>query len=81
MTKHDHNKQGGIGRLSGAPIATLGDLYSYIDQQDLPASSKATIKSAIKRADVLVGHGLLDLPADPESRALHALLEERRGGR
>lgn len=66
MTKHDHNKQDGSGHLPGAPIATLGDLYSYIDQQDLPTSSKATIKSAIKRADVLVGHGLLDLPADPE---------------
>lgn len=48
-----------------APIATLGDLYRFIETCDLPAGRKAQIKSAIKRTDELVGHGALDLAANP----------------
>lgn len=48
-----------------ASIATLGDLYRFIETCDLPAERKAQIKSAIKRTDELVGHGALDLAANP----------------
>ncbi|OQM76241.1 site-specific integrase [Manganibacter manganicus] len=47
------------------PIATLGDLHRFIDRCDLTVGRKAEIRSAIKRMDELVGHGGLDLAADP----------------
>lgn len=46
-------------------IATLGDLHRFIETCDLPAGRKAQIRSAIKRTDELVGHGALDLAANP----------------
>lgn len=57
-----------------APIATLGDLHRFVETCDLPAGRKAQIRSAIKRTDELVGHGALDLAADPAK--LLAALEQ-----
>ena len=47
-------------------IATLGDLRDFILTCDLKPEKKNQIRSAIKRVDELVGHGALDLPADPQ---------------
>ena len=62
MSNSDHNKLGsGVSR----PISTLGDLRDYVATCDLPDDTKSQLRSAIKRADKLVGHGALDLPANP----------------
>lgn len=46
-------------------ISTLGDLHAFIGNCELPNTRRAEIRSAIKRADDLVGHGALDLAANP----------------
>lgn len=46
-------------------ISTLGDLREFILTCDLKPDKRNLIRSAIKRIDELVGHGALDLPADP----------------
>lgn len=60
--------------LAFRAIATLGDLYRFIERCDLASGRKAQIRSAIKRTDKLVGHGALDLAADPAK--LLAALEQ-----
>ena len=62
MSNSDHNK---LGNSVSRPISTLGDLRDYIAICDLPADTRSQLRSAIKRADELVGHGALDLPANP----------------
>ncbi|ODT21074.1 MAG: hypothetical protein ABS35_18335 [Kaistia sp. SCN 65-12] len=52
-------------RPDQAAITTLGDLHRFIETCDLPAGRKAQIRSAIKKTDELVGHGALDLAANP----------------
>lgn len=47
-------------------IATLGDLRDFTLTCDLKPEKKNQIRSAIKRVNELVGHGALDLPADPQ---------------
>lgn len=61
MNNHDHSNDRKSGKTG---IFTLWDLREYILECDLPASQIAFLRSAIKRADALIGHGLLDLPAD-----------------
>ena len=62
MSNSDHNK---LGNAVSKPISTLGDLRDYIATCNLPADKMSQLRSAIKRADELVGHGALDLPANP----------------
>jgi integrase len=48
-------------------INTLGDLRSWIaGLATISESEKAQMRSAIRRADDLIGHGSLDLAADPQ---------------
>lgn len=61
MTKKSHNKS---TFPASRAISTLGDLRDFILASDLPAAKKNPIASAIKRADELIGHGALDLPAN-----------------
>jgi integrase len=49
---------------SSEAVLTLGDLYAFVGRSNLPASAKGPIRSAIKRADQLVGHGALDTQAN-----------------
>src|SRR3546814_721054 len=62
MTIHDHNKR---IFCAGVGCQNLGDLRKFIEKSDLPKNQKNQFCSAIKRADDLVGHGALDLPAAP----------------
>ena len=71
MTNSDHNK---LGNGASRPISTLADLRDYIATCDLPADTRSQLRSAIKRADELVGHGALDLPAN-----LRLILERLEG--
>jgi len=71
MSNSDHNK---LGSDLSRPISTLGDLRDYIATCDLPVDTKSQLRSAIKRADELVGHGALDLPAN-----LRLILERLEG--
>ena len=59
---------GPLGRWLGGADARLKDLVRT-----------GRIRPPLRRGRVEFDR--LDLPAGPESRALHALLEERRGGR
>jgi len=61
MSNNDHNKDKNKG---GRSLLTLEHLREYLLECDLPASQIALLRSAIKRVDALIGHGLLDLPAD-----------------
>jgi integrase len=61
MTNPEHNNEPDKPALI---IVTLGDLMTFTGGMDLPAERKAELRSAIQRADELVGHGALDLPAD-----------------
>lgn len=61
MNNHDHNNTLKSGK---GTIFTLEHLREYLLEYDIPVSEIAFLRSAIKRADELVGHGLLDLPAD-----------------
>src|SRR3546814_21175695 len=84
MTIHDHNKR---IFCAGVGCQNLGDLRKFIEKSDLPKNKKNQFCSAIKRADDLVGHGALDLPAAPHLilSTLDALSparsEERRAGK
>ena len=62
MHNDDHNNQT-IDYQT--PDFTLANLRNYLLECDLPAAEVAQLRSAVKRADELVGHGLLDLPANP----------------
>jgi hypothetical protein len=64
MIKIVHNKKS-AETTTLTSIATLGDLHRFIETCDLPAGRKAQIRSAVKRTDELVGHGALDLAANP----------------
>lgn len=68
MITHDHNHSGVMPQNAGShvPLMTLGDLHAFVGDLDLPSAERATIRSAIKRADALVGHGLLNYPASPQ---------------
>lgn len=61
MNNHDHNNAMKSGQDT---IFTLEHLREYLLECDIPASEIAFLRSAIKRVDELIGHGLLDLPAD-----------------
>lgn len=62
MTSSDHNKP----MPKGPQVAwTLHDLRAFIAGCELSPQQKSLIRSAIKRADELVGHGVLDFPANP----------------
>ncbi|MCF1709454.1 site-specific integrase [Tabrizicola sp. J26] len=60
MTKSENNQKADGGQY----IATLRDLYDALGKVGLPSSQRAELRSAIRRLDHLVGHGLMDLPAD-----------------
>lgn len=61
MNNHDHNNATKSGKDT---IFTLENLRKYLLECDIPVSEITFLRSAIKRADELIGHGLLDLPAD-----------------
>jgi hypothetical protein len=66
MPISDHNNGGNelqqCATKSG--ISSLADLIKLVSQSSLSRHEIATICSAIRTADRLVGHGALDLPAD-----------------
>jgi integrase len=50
----------------GSSIQTLGDLRDWLaGLQQLSDGERAQIRSAIRKTDELIGHGALDLAADP----------------
>jgi integrase len=62
----DNNEGQMAAEISEPVIKTLGDLRNWIaGLAELSDSEKAQLRSAIRRTDQLVGHGLLDLAADP----------------
>jgi hypothetical protein len=67
MDTFDHNHAKQIGPETPERLNTLGDLRNWIaGVPELPDGEKAQLRSAIKRADELIGHGALDLAADPQ---------------
>ena len=51
-----------------AMIQTLSDLSSFIDaSEEIPASRKRYLRWALNRARALLGNGLADVRADPET--------------
>lgn len=64
MITPDHNNPENETEKPASVVQTLGDLRAFITRCDLKDQKKDQIRSAIKRADELIGHGALDLPAD-----------------
>lgn len=71
MSKNDHNNGSSEQNKS---LLTLEHLREYLLECDLPSSDIALLRSAIKRADELVGHGTLDLAAN--QRVIFERLEQ-----
>jgi integrase len=67
MNAPDDNNANPMTPESPEPgIKTLGDLRTWIaGLPQLSEAEKAQLRSAVKRADELIGHGALDLAADP----------------
>jgi integrase len=66
MATNDHNKpdKGTEPAVQWGEIQTLGDLRNYVLSCGLPGARRDQIRSAIKRADELIGYGALDVAAD-----------------
>ncbi len=62
MIKDGHHKP---ESLVLSRISTLRDLHEYLISCGLAPSEASQLRSAVKRADELIGHGALDLPASP----------------
>ncbi|TNF03798.1 MAG: site-specific integrase [Sphingomonadales bacterium] len=61
MSNNDHNNHQSGSQKS---ILTLEHLREYLLECDLSDVERTQLRSAVKRADDLVGQGLLDLPAN-----------------
>lgn len=62
MRKTEHNNN---LKTPANGIRTIGELREFIKTCDIPAWEVGPIRSALKKADRLIGHGNFDLPADP----------------
>lgn len=61
MHKNDHNN---LQSRTRKLVLTLEHLRDYLLECDLGDMERTQLRSSVKCADKLVGHGLLDLPAD-----------------
>lgn len=61
MNKNDHNNSNSEQKKS---LLTLEHLREYLLECDLPTPEIALLRSAIKRVDEIIGHGLLDVAAN-----------------
>jgi Site-specific recombinase XerD len=61
MNKNDHNNSHSEKQKS---LLTLEHLREYLLECDLPTPEIALLRSAIKRVDEIIGHGLLDVAAN-----------------
>lgn len=61
MNANDHNNGNYEQKKS---LLTLEHLREYLLECDLPTSEIALLRSAIKRVDEIIGHGLLDVAAN-----------------
>src|SRR5690606_9074823 len=61
MNKNDHNNSHSKQKKS---LLTLKHLHEYLLECDLPTTEITLLRSAIKRVDEIIGHGLLDVAAN-----------------
>lgn len=60
MDMHDNNND----EKKEKRIVTLRDLYNFVSQSDLLLTRKAELRSALKKADRLTSHGMMDQSAN-----------------
>lgn len=61
MNKYDCNNEHDEQKIH---ISTIGDLRKALIDFEVPAMERALLRSALKRLDELIGHGMLDYPAN-----------------
>jgi hypothetical protein len=70
MTTLEHNNATSglpVGEPRPSPIVTLRDVIGVINSSEsIPASQKRYMRSALNRANVILGNGLADVRADPK---------------
>jgi len=61
MNKNDYNNE---HHEQKNHLYTLGDLRDALLEFDMPDAERALMRSALKRVDEVIGHGMLDYPAN-----------------
>lgn len=61
MNKYDYNNE---HHEQKKHVSTLGDLSEALLDFEISAVERTFLRSALKRVDELIGHGMLDYPAN-----------------